>query len=203
MVRGLEFFHEHFKGHIHQFVLIGGTACQLAMDEAGLEFRATKDLDIVLYVESLDRKFIKAFWAFINEGQYQIQQKASGKKQFYRFQKPKVENFPFMLELFSRKSDALALKSSSHITPLPMDEDISSLSAILLNDSYYEFIHEGKKILMGLPVVGPECLIPLKARAWLDLRKRKNKVSPLILNLSINIKMMSLICSELLIRNLS
>jgi hypothetical protein len=38
-----------------QYVLIGGTAATLAMEEAGLEFRATKDLDIVLYIEALKR----------------------------------------------------------------------------------------------------------------------------------------------------
>jgi phosphohistidine phosphatase SixA len=29
---------------------MGGTAATLAMEEAGLEFRATKDLDIVLHI---------------------------------------------------------------------------------------------------------------------------------------------------------
>ena len=48
MVRGLDVFRRHFAGHTDQFVLIGGTAATLAMAEAGLDFRATKDLDIVL-----------------------------------------------------------------------------------------------------------------------------------------------------------
>jgi hypothetical protein len=42
-VRGLHIFRENFAGHADQFVLIGGTAATLAMEEAGLEFRATKD----------------------------------------------------------------------------------------------------------------------------------------------------------------
>lgn len=29
------------------------------------------------------------------------------------------------------------------MTPLPMDEDISSLSAILLDDDYYQFLKQG------------------------------------------------------------
>ena len=49
MVRGLDVFREYFAGHADQFVLIGGTAATLAMEDAGLEFRATKDLDIVLH----------------------------------------------------------------------------------------------------------------------------------------------------------
>ncbi len=43
MVRGLDVFREHFAGHADQFVLIGGTAASLALEEAGLDFRATKD----------------------------------------------------------------------------------------------------------------------------------------------------------------
>ena len=48
MVIGVDRFRAHFAGHEHQYVLIGGAACELIMDEVGLDFRATKDLDIVL-----------------------------------------------------------------------------------------------------------------------------------------------------------
>jgi len=54
MVKGLEKFRQHFRSFPGQYVLIGGAACDLLMEEAGLEFRATKDLDIVLIVEALD-----------------------------------------------------------------------------------------------------------------------------------------------------
>jgi len=33
----------------------------LVMEEARLDFRATKDLDIVLHVEALDNEFLTAF----------------------------------------------------------------------------------------------------------------------------------------------
>ena len=45
MVRGLDIFRTWFADHADQYILIGGTAATLAMEEAGLEFRATKDLD--------------------------------------------------------------------------------------------------------------------------------------------------------------
>jgi hypothetical protein len=54
-----------------------------------------------------------------------------------------------------------------------MDEEVSSLSAILLDADYYQFIHAGKQEIAGLSVVGPTFLIPLKAKAWLDLSKRR------------------------------
>lgn len=47
MVRGLDVFREHFRAFSDRYVLIGGTACEIVMREAGLGFRVTKDLDIV------------------------------------------------------------------------------------------------------------------------------------------------------------
>lgn len=66
------------------------------------------------------------------------------------------------------------LKGEPYLTPLPVDEDISSLSAILLNDSYYRFtldhsIHEN-----DLNRARTEALICLKAKAFLDMKARKD-----------------------------
>jgi hypothetical protein len=77
MVRGLAKFREQFRSHAGQYVIIGGTACDLLMGEAGLD------------------------------------------------------------------------------------------------EAYYSFLQTGKRIVEDIPVVGPEYLIPLKARAWIDLKKRK------------------------------
>ena len=166
MVRGLDVFREHFAGHADQFVLIGGTAATLAMEEAGLEFRATKDLDIVLHIEALNPSFGEVFWRFVEAGGYEIRQaSATGRPVFYRFQKPADERFPAMLELFCRALDGIKLAEDSCLTPVPIDEAAASLSAILLDDTYYEFILAGRKEGAGLPWVGEDRLIPLKASA--------------------------------------
>ncbi|MCK4548756.1 MAG: hypothetical protein KAU49_01255 [Candidatus Krumholzibacteria bacterium] len=175
MVKGLDLFREHFRGYTDRYLLIGGTACDLAMDEVGLEFRATKDLDIVLSIEALDKEFVEAFWTFIRDGKYKVQEKSTGGKQYYRFQKPETEGYPFMLELFSRKPDVLSLYDDSHLTPIPVGKDVSSLSAILLSDDYYDFLCAGRRESDGLAFVGAEHLVPLKARAWLDLSERKSR----------------------------
>ena len=175
MVKGLEIFREHFRNYADRFVLIGGAACDIAMTGAGLAFRATKDLDIVLYVEALDAAFVRAFWEFVRAGGYEVQEKSTGEKQFYRFQKPTNADYPFMLELFSRQPDVLRIAEGSHLTPLPTEEDTSSLSAILLDNDYYDFIRAGRQEIDGLPMVGVEQLIALKARAWLDLTERATR----------------------------
>ncbi|GAB1078751.1 MAG: hypothetical protein SStaBPW_06360 [Shewanella algae] len=174
MIQGLENFRVFFEGFEDRYTLIGGVACHLSMTEAGFNFRATKDLDIVLCAEALDSEFVKKFWEFIKEGEYEHQEKSSEGKQFYRFIKPKSDDFPFMLELFSRKPDDLLLEISNNLTPIPTDEEVSSLSAILLDDAYYECIQDGKEIVNNLPILKPEYIIPFKMKAWLDLTTRKN-----------------------------
>jgi len=176
MVRGLDIFRSWFRGYADQYILIGGTAATLAMEEAGLEFRATKDLDIVLHVEALTPEFGMAFWKFVEAGGYAIREISdTGKPVFYRFQKPTDLHFPAMVELFARAPDGLVPAQGSRLTPIPLDEAVSSLSAILLEDAYYEFILTGRREVHGLPWVGEDRLIPLKAIAWLDLSARKEQ----------------------------
>lgn len=173
MVRGLDLFRRFFAAHADQYVLIGGTAATLAMEGAGLAFRATKDLDIVLHIEALDARFSATFWRFIEAGNYEIRQaSATGKPVFYRFQKPTDRNYPAMLELFCRAPDGISLAPGTHLTPIPVEEAIASLSAILLDNDYYDFVISGRRVVDDLPWVGEDRLIPLKAVAWLSMKER-------------------------------
>jgi hypothetical protein len=146
------------------------------MEDKGLEFRATKDLDIVLEITATRGEFGRKFWEFIELGAYQIRQNSEGKSQYFRFQNPGNSefDFPVMLELFSSRLDLSGIDAGSTLVPVPMGEDASSLSAILLDDDYYQLIQLGKTLINGLPVVSAPYLIPLKAKAWLDLTARKD-----------------------------
>lgn len=176
MVKGLDVFRAWFVDYLDQYILIGGTAASLAMEEAGLEFRATKDLDVVLHVEALTSAFGVTFWRFIEAGGYEIRQASdTGKPTFYRFQRPTDNSFPVMVELFSRAPDSLRTIEHGQLTPIGFDEAVSSLSAILLDDAYYAFIMAGRREVDGLPWVGEDRLIPLKAVAWLDLSARREQ----------------------------
>lgn len=59
------------------------------------------------------------------------------------------------------------------IVPVPMGEDVSSLSAILLDADYYSFMCGGRKVVDGISVLGEAYLVPFKAKAFLDLRERR------------------------------
>jgi len=178
MVTGIEKFRQWFHDYVDQYVIIGGTACDLLMGEEGMAFRATKDIDLVLIVEAITSDFGRHFWQFVKDAGYEHRSKSTGMPQFYRFSHPSASGYPFMLELFSRTVDAIDLPEDAALTPLPIGEDISSLSAILLDDDYYRLIQSGITKIDGINVLDAAYLIPFKAKAWLDLTEKKAAGKP-------------------------
>jgi len=172
MVEGLDKFTEYFKEYSNNYVLIGGTACDQLISNAGLSFRATRDLDIILIIEALSIEFVQQFWRFINEGGYIQRERSSGKKIYYRFQNPAARGFPALIELFSRNPE-INISEDSHLTPIPVDEDVSSLSAILLDNDYYNFTIQNSRIINGIHIADTTALICLKAKAYLDYKERR------------------------------
>ncbi len=172
MVRGLAQFRDHFRGFSDRYVVIGGTACDLLMTAAGLPYRRTRDLDIVLVVEALDSAFAAALWSFVERGGYPRRFVGTGKRSCYRFESPVSGEFPEMIELFTRHPDARVVPEGVHLARIPIPDSALSLSAILLRDDYYRWLLEGRVELDGVPLVGAAHLIPMKARAWLDLSTR-------------------------------
>ena len=171
MVKGLDTFKKHFAGDEDKYVLIGGTACDINFSKTNAIFRATRDLDMVLIVEALTPEFGIKLWDFINAGEYEHKATSSGKPQFFRFSNPKDDSYPKMIELFARTEYELV--SPSVLTPIHIDDKVSSLSAILLNDDYYKLLIEGKQEINGFSVLRPEYLILFKAKAYLDLKSKK------------------------------
>lgn len=177
MVKGLNIFQEYFASYPNNYVIIGGTACDILIEEAGFKPRATKDIYIILIVEALNAEFVKQFWQFIKDGNYERKEESNDGRKYYRFTKPENTNFPFQLELFSRTPDLLTLHEDAHLTPIPVDDDLSSLSAILLSDDYYYFMISHSMIEDGVHISNLEALICLKAKAYLEIVDRIAKGS--------------------------
>lgn len=203
MVRGIKVFKEYFAGHEDKYIIIGGTACDIQIEEAGLVPRATKDIDMILIVEALDKSFVEIFWKFIKTGNYKKNEKEEDGRKYYRFVNPENKEYPFQLELFSRAPDILDIEEGVYLTPIPTDDDLSSLSAILMDDDYYSYTVNHSLELNGIKIADISSLIILKARAFLDwthreaagmqsakkqIRKHKNDVFRLVTLLSPNEK---------------
>ena len=154
MVNGIDIFREHFDNYKDQYTVIGGFACDLLMSDAGLDFRQTVDIDMVIIG-------------------YHTRQRSTGQPEFYRFIDPANPSYPKMIELFSRPQNHVELQADTHLIPLHIDDEVSSLSAILLNDDYYHFLLDGRTVTDGISILDAEHIIPLKMKAWLDLKSKK------------------------------
>lgn len=170
MVKGIDVFRDYFNEYMDQYVLIGGAACDISFHENEVDFRVTKDLDVVLVVEALTKEFASRFWTFIQDGKYRNKVRSNGKPQFYRFDKPEAAGYPAMIELFSRSE--WELEPEAVLTPIHIDDSVSSLSAILLNDDYYKLLLEGKTVIDGVFLLRLTGLVLFKAKAWLDLNEK-------------------------------
>ena len=173
MVKGIEVFKKYFSDYAGQYVFIGGTACDIILGNKNVDFRATKDLDMVLVIEALDTTFVNTFVDFIEAGGYQHINKGTGKNEFYRFSSPDDTSYPAMIELFSRRPDYLET-IDTRLAPIHISDDAISLSAILLDDDYYDLLKKGSVEVDGVSVLDIEYLILFKIKAWLDLSERKN-----------------------------
>ena len=159
----IDSFKQAFAGYENYYTVIGGTACLLLMEDAGESFRVTKDIDMILLFEDGGEEFCKVFWNFIISGNYTCGNKEN-EPHYYRFTNPS-EGFPSQIELFSRRAD---FPIDSRIIPVHISEDISSLSAIALDEDFYQFMKAGRIVVEGITVLGPQYIIPFKMYAWLN-----------------------------------
>ncbi len=163
------------------------------MDNVGAEkLRSTKDLDIVLVLKPRD-EFIVALKSYLNSGRYEIQKGENNQAHFYRFQKPSSGEYPVMIEFFMPFEEGLSLFEGQHIIPVTGKSSAGSLSAILLDKEYYSLIERNAVLLDGVNILNELALIPFKAKAYLEIKERKEdskgwkKHRADIINLAVNL----------------
>lgn len=171
MIKGADKFIKKFKKYSNCYTVIGGSACDILLSEQNLNFRETKDIDMIIIFEDKYTEFAKEFWEFIKEGGYKCGWRNNEAPHFYRFTEPNI-GYPKMIELFSRTPD-YHLEIKDNVVPIYIDDDISSLSALLLNDDFYDFMLQGRTVKNGICILSAEYLIPFKMYAWLDLTSKK------------------------------
>jgi hypothetical protein len=176
MVKGLEKFKEHFAGFEDNYVVIGGTACDVTLKNTDMRPRATDDIDMILVIEKMTPEFGKRFWEFIVLGEYTKRERKRAIKEpvteLFRFIDPK-EGFPVQIELLSRFPEVLGEPTGFHLTPIPIGDDTPSLSAILLDDEYYHHTIDSSVVEDGIRIANPLSLLCLKVKAFLNLTEEK------------------------------
>lgn len=177
MVIGIDKFREHFTGFEDNYIVIGGAACDWLMSHTSgsIPFRATHDIDLVICAETMTPAFGNMVWNFVRDGGYSVYERKDGQKSFFRFLNPSTPGYPSMLEFFAREPLTFPLAQKTTIVPIPIGDDISSLSGILLDENYYSFIRSLRRTVDGICVLSTEALLLLKARAWKDFTDRKSR----------------------------
>ncbi len=175
-MEGLEKFREAFEDYADNYVIIGGVACNITMSGSSVRPRATHDIDMIIIVERMSPQFGDRFWQFVREAGYKAEMSRpkegeSPRYELYRFVDGRPE-YPEMIELLSRRLDFWK-RSDAVVEPFPMGEEVSSLSAIILDDDYYDFTIEHSRITDGIRHADPLALIALKTRAYLNLLRDK------------------------------
>ena len=176
-VEGLDEFRRHMADLEGSYAVIGGAACDILLSDADLPFRATHDLDTVLVADARLPQTARAIWSLVLDGEYRCGWGGEENVCFYRFTDPKQPGYPSMIELFSKEPDFLrgsGYPGDAEVAPLHIDDGVSSLSAILLDDEYYNLMLSGIKTVDGISVLGEAHIIPFKAKAYLDLRDRRS-----------------------------
>ena len=80
---GFDHFCNYLKGLEQHYVIIGGGAASILMEDEGLEFRATKDVDLV--VLSRSEELNKRILSYIKDGGYKTKEATEGSPRYYRF----------------------------------------------------------------------------------------------------------------------
>lgn len=176
-MEGLDKFREAFKDFSDNYVIIGGTACDITMTGTEVRPRATHDIDMIIVVERMTPQYGERFWQFIREAGYRPEKRKakegeSPKYEMYRFVDGK-SGYPEMIELLSRHPDALGAPKGLVIEPISIDGKQSSLSAIIMEDDYYRFTIEHSRLTDDIRHADSAALIALKARAYLNLLQDK------------------------------
>ena len=75
------------------------------------------------------------------------------------------------IEAVARRTQLLS--DGAELAPIPVEEDVISLSAILLDDDYFEPLLNMRPVIDDIGLVDERIPIPFKARAFLDLAGRR------------------------------
>ncbi len=169
---GFDHFCTYLNGLEKHYVIIGGGAAAILLEDEGLEFRSTRDVDLVVLGRSDDLN--TRILSYVQEGEYKIKEATEGTPRFYRFREPNKKECPGLIEIFARNELRLELAEGQYIIPI-IDASVEKLSAILLDDKYFEIIQTNLVTSSsGIPLINALANICLKARAHRELFDRKN-----------------------------
>lgn len=177
IVNGIERIREYLGDFNDSYIIIGGTATNINLEDSALAGRTTHDIDMIMVCEAITPAYLSRFWEMIRAGGYEpamVKPPSGFKRTFYRFINPKDETFPKYIELFCRVPDTMQVPSDMHRIHISSeDEYLSSFSAIMMDEDYYNFAVSHATAMQGVQILDKFALIVLKAKAYISNFARK------------------------------
>ena len=172
---GLSHFQEYCKEFDEQYVVVGGFATVMLLNEELGEGhgKATFDIDLVLLTNN-SVELAQKIKQYITDGKYDIQVGKKDQYKYYRFNNPKEENFAKEIEIFASNENELKLDDGQRILPIDPEDGLYSLSAIILDPEYFEMIKNNVNKSTVAPCTNTQATIMLKMSAFYDLKKRED-----------------------------
>ena len=167
-------FLSYLEKYNDNYVLIGGNACSIYLEERKILPRKTVDFDIVLCYQENNIKFEKTLIKVIEDGNYESKFK-NGKLTAYRFEHPKTPDFPSIIELFCSINRG-SLSKNKRFTKLNLVVNEEKASAMTITVEIFEYLVSNKITKDGLPIPNIYSLIVLKVYGYFEnLRLYKEK----------------------------
>lgn len=176
-VTGIEKIKEYLGEYKSNYVIIGGTATNLNLDDEELVGRMTHDIDMIVVCEAITPEYVRSFWNLIRAGGYKpcvVNTEIGFKRTFYRFVEPTDVTFPSYIELFCRLPDSIQVPEDMHLVHISTEDYLSSFSAIMMDNDYYNYAISHTTEIQGIQVLDKTALIVLKAKAYISNLERKN-----------------------------
>ena len=168
---GIEHFSDFFRAHQKDYVIIGGSAASILLEDEGLGFRKTVDLDVVLLTNA-SSGFNAKISEYLKLGSYQSKEETGEMPKYYRFSNPRDPVFPEMIEIFAKNESKIELNEGQNIIPIQNDE-MAKISAILLDDEYFELLKANAiQSKEGFSILNNFSNICIKARAFREISER-------------------------------
>jgi hypothetical protein len=170
-IRGFDHFCDFLEGLEDFYCIIGGGAAAILLETDDLEFRATKDVDLLVLAMSDDLN--DRILQYVKTGGYETREATEKEPKYYRFTHPTDNNCPKVIEIFARNQLKLELNGDQRVIPISHG-DGRRLSALLLDQEYFELIQKNIiKSREGIPLINALANICLKAAAYRDLLERR------------------------------
>ena len=145
-----------------------------------------KTIGLVI-ISKNNEAFIEKILKFIKLAGYKTKQRTTNesKHNLFRFLDSDDKSYPEQLELFAIHDEYSKIVKDKQIIPIDTGDDIKNLSAILLNDDYYNLLVQHTTNIDGLNIATAEVIIPLKMHAYINLinidsKKAKKHIGDII-----------------------